>query len=148
MIATLRSAVYEALKKEEETFNMYTRFSNESKDQVLKDFFKSLAHDTQTDINTIKHLNLHSIIKFGLTIKFQVSKLQIDERTAKNIKDVAGAKDILKITIDKINADIEYYNHISEQSIFPEVKRLFHIVRDKKLEDKRKIKALMDFMEL
>jgi rubrerythrin len=146
MIAALRAAVYEALKREEETFNMYTRFSNEAKDQILRDFFRSLAQDVKTDIETMKRLDLHSIVKFGLAIKFQVSKCRIDERTAKSIKDVAGAKELLKVAIDEINADIEYYNHISEHSIFPEVNRLFRIIGDKELDHKCKLKALTDLL--
>lgn len=147
MIAALRGAVYEALRREEETLKMYTRFGNEAKDQVLRDFFKLLAQDVKTDIRTMKRLDLHSIVKFSLAIKFQVSKCQIDERTAKSIKDIENAKDILKVAIDEINTEIEYYNHISEHSIFPEVKRLFRIIGDKELEHKCKLKALMDLLE-
>ncbi|MBN1544167.1 hypothetical protein JW898_01760 [Candidatus Woesearchaeota archaeon] len=146
MISALRGAVYEALKREEETFRMYERFSKEAKDKVLRDFFSAMADDVKGDIHTLKNLNLHSIIKFGLSIKFQVRTCLIEEKTAASITDKAGAKEILKLALDEVNTDIEYYEHIAEHSLFPEVKRMFRIIADKELEHKCKIKAFEDII--
>jgi rubrerythrin len=147
MIAALRGAVYEALKREEEIHAMYRRFETESKDAALKDFFRRLAEDTKKDSDLMRRLDLHSMVKFGLSLKFDTPKVDIDEKTAKSIKDLAVAKDILKIATDELNADIEYYEHIAAHSLFPEVKRLFRIIADKKLEHKLRIKALGDLLD-
>lgn len=146
MIAALRGAVYEALKREEETLSMYERFAKEAKDKALQDFFTAMANDVKDDIHTLKNLNLHSIVKFGLAIKFHVRTCSIDEQSISTVQDKAGAGEILKLAIDEINADIEYYEHIAEHSLFPEVKRLFRIISDKELEHKCKLKALQDLL--
>ncbi|MBU2560828.1 MAG: hypothetical protein KKD17_00900 [Nanoarchaeota archaeon] len=146
MIVALRGAVYEALKREEETLQMYERFVNEAKDKALQDFFSAMVNDVKGDIHTLKNLNLHSIVKFGLAIKFQVRTCSIDERTAASMTDKEGTKEILKLAVDEVNADIEYYEHVAEHSLFPEVKRLFRIIADKELEHKCKIKALQDLI--
>ncbi|MFC1740952.1 hypothetical protein ACFL3V_00245 [Nanoarchaeota archaeon] len=147
MIAAMRGAVYEALKREEKSFDMYVRLRQEAKDQVLKDFFFMLAEDTKKDMHTLKHLNLHSIIKFGLAIKFSTPQFEIDDKILKGITDKPGALDIIKLCIDEVNADIEYYEHISNNTLFPEVKRLFRIISDKELEHKAKLLALRDLLE-
>jgi len=146
MITALRGAVYEALKREEETLSMYERLSKEAKDQYVKDFFIALAKDVKADITTMKNLNLHSIVKFGLAIRFNVSSCQIDEQGASKIQDKEGVAELLKLAIDELDADIEYYEHIAEHSLFPEVKRLFRILADKELEHKCKLKALQDLI--
>jgi hypothetical protein len=63
------------------------------------------------------------------------------------MRDLQGAKEILKLAGDELNADIEYYEHIAAHSIFPEVKRLFRIIGDKELEAKYRIKAFVDLLE-
>ncbi len=147
MITQLRGAVFEALKREEETLSMYERFTKEAKDKALQDFFIALSNDVKTDIHMMKNLNLHSIVKFGLSIKFQTRTCSIDEKNIATIHDKAGAKEILKLAIDEINADIEYYEHIADHALFPEVKRLFRIIADKELDHKCKLKALQDLIE-
>ena len=147
MITQLRGAVYEALKREEETLSMYERFSKEAKDKALQDFFVAMANDVKTDIHMMKNLNLHSIVKFGLAIKFQTRTCSIDEKDISTIQDKEGSKEILKLAIDEINADIEYYEHIADHALFPEVKRLFRIIADKELDHKCKLKALEDLIE-
>jgi len=148
MIAALRGAVYEALTRKEEMRKLYDRLASESKDKMLKDFFLVLADDCTKDTYLLKRLDLHSIIKFGLAIKFEVPKFEIDERIIKSsIKDVANAKELLKLATDELNADIEYYEHIAAHSIFPEVKRLFRIIGDKELEAKYRMKAFTDLLE-
>jgi hypothetical protein len=148
MIAALRGAVYEALTRKEEMRKLYERLSGEAKDNLVKDFFKVLADDCAKDTYLLKRLDLHSIIKFGLAIKFEVPKFEIDERLIKTgVKDLQGAKEILKLAGDELNADIEYYEHIAAHSIFPEVKRLFRIIGDKELEAKYRIKAFVDLLE-
>lgn len=147
MIAALRGAVFEALKREEESLKMFERLASETRDEKLKDFLMFMARDTKDDIRMLKHLNLHSIIKFGLHIRFESPKVEIDEDTVRQIRDKEGAKEVLKVAIDQLDANIEYYNHIADHSIFPEVKRLFRIVSDKELEDKSRLKALMDLLE-
>jgi hypothetical protein len=82
MIAALRGAVYEALTRKEEMRKLYERLSGEAKDNLVKDFFKVLADDCAKDTYLLKRLDLHSIIKFGLAIKFEVPKFEIDERPA------------------------------------------------------------------
>ena len=94
----------------------------------------------------LKHLNLHSIIKFGLSLKFEAPKIEIDQELIKGITDIQGAVEILKVAIDQLNANIEYYEHIADHSLFPEVKRLFRIIADKELEDKSRMKALKDMI--
>lgn len=147
MIAALRGAVYEALKRQEDELEMFERLAGEAKDEKLKDFLKFMAEDTKKDINMMKHLNLHSIIKFGLHMKFEAPKVVIDETMVNAITDKAGAREILKVAIDQLNVNIEYYDHIAEHSLFPEVKRLFRILSDKELEDKSRMKAFMDLLE-
>jgi len=148
MIAALRGAVYEALTRKEEMRKLYDRLAGEAKDKVLKDFFLVLAEDCNKDTYLLKRLDLHSIIKFGLAIKFEVPKFEIDERIIKSsVKDVTNAKELLKLAADELNADIEYYEHIAAHSIFPEVKRLFRIIGDKELEAKYRMKAFMDLLE-
>lgn len=147
MIAALRGAVYEALKREEDCLAMFERLEGESDDSVFKGFLKFMADDTKKDIHMLKHLNLHSIIKFGLTIKFEAPKVNIDEKLISGIQDKAAAKESLKIAIDQMKTNIEYYEHIAEHSIFPEVKRLFRIIGDKELEDMSRLKALNDMLE-
>jgi len=147
MIAALRGAVIEAVRRGEEELKMYERLEGETEDEKLKDFLKFMAEDTKKDIHMLKHLNLHSIIKFGLHIKFEAPKIEIDETLIDGIKDKPAAREMLKIAIDQINANIEYYDHIAEHSIFPETKRLFRIISDKDLEDKSRLKALYDLLE-
>ncbi|MBW2965289.1 hypothetical protein KY363_07570 [Candidatus Woesearchaeota archaeon] len=146
MIAALRGAVVEALNREEENLKMFRRLVNEAKDQGLKDFFDSLIKDTEADIHMLKRINLHSIMKFGLVMKFETPKVEIDEKLVKSISDKAGAKGILKIAIDQSSTNIEYYEHIADNSIFAETKRLFRIIADKELEHKSRLLALMDFL--
>ncbi len=146
MIAALRGAVMEALKREEEDNEMFKRLAGECKDDKLKEFLEFMAKDTEEDIHMLKHLNLHSIIKFGLHIKFEAPKIEIDESLVKGIKDVESAKEILKVAVDQLDTNIEYYEHIAEHALFPEVKRLFRIVADKELEDKSRVRALMDML--
>jgi rubrerythrin len=147
MIAALRGAIIEALKREEENLNMFERLASEAKDKKLKDFLKLMAEDTKKNTDMLKHLNLHSIMKFGLRLKFKVPEIEIDETITAAITDVQGAKDILKIALDQLNVNIEYYDHIAEHSIFPESKRMFRILSDKELEDKSKVKAFLDMIE-
>lgn len=147
MIAQLRGAVYEALKREEDSLAMFERLAEETKDPMFKGFLKFMAEDTKADIHMLKHLNLHSIIKFGLHIKFEAPKVKIDDTLITGITDKAGAREALKIAIDQKTTNIEYYEHIAEHSIFPEVKRLFRIIGDKELEDKSRLKALNDMLE-
>lgn len=146
MIAALRGAVYEALKREEEDFKMFTRLAQETQEPALQEFLLSLAKDTQEDMHMLKHLNLHSIVKYGMALKFEAPKISIDENLVKSIADTAAAKELLNIAIDELNMNIEYYEHIANHSIFPEVKRLFHLLADKELEDKSRIKALYDLL--
>ena len=147
MIAALRGAIYEALKRQEDELEMFERLAGEAKDEKLKYFLKFMAEDTKKNISMMKHLNLHSIIKFGLHMKFEAPKIVIDETMVNAIADKAGAREILKIAIDQLNANIEYYEHIAEHSLFPEVKRLFRILSDKELEDKSRMNAFMDLLE-
>ena len=146
MIAALRGAVFEAIKREEENFKMFQRLADEAKDDKLKEFLLLMAEDTKKDIKMLKNLNLRSIMKFGLRFKFEAPKIEIDESTVRAIKDVAGAKEILKIAIDQLNVNIEYFEHIADHSFFPEVKRLLRIIADKELEDKSRLKALFDLI--
>jgi rubrerythrin len=147
MIAALRGAVFEGIKREEENLKMFERLASEAKDAKLKEFLKFMAEDTKKDIHMLKHLNLHSIMKFGMKLKFESEKLDIDGKLTGAIKDTQEAKEILKVAIDQLNANIEYYDHIAEHSVFPESKRLFRILSDKELEDKSRVKALYDLLE-
>ena len=147
MIAALRGAIFEALKREEEDLKMFERFCAESKDPAMKDFFKALADDTKEDMKMLKNLNLHSIMKFGLTIKFKAPAVEIDDKLVRSIKDKEAARECLKLALDQLNTNIEYYEHIAEHSVFPETKRLLRIIADKELEDKSRVKALMDLLE-
>ena len=79
MIAALRGAVYEALKREEEDYKMFMRLAGESKDAALSDFLHGMAKDTQEDMHMLKHLNLHSIVKYGMALKFEAPKVSIDD---------------------------------------------------------------------
>lgn len=146
MISALRGAVYEALKREEDIDKMYERLASEAKDTALKEFFASLAHDAKRDMTMLKHLDLHSIIKFGLAIKFDAPGCKVDERLVNAIKDKANAKEMLKIASDQMDVNIEYYEHIAAHSIFPDVKRLFRIIADKELEHKCLLKSLSDLI--
>ncbi len=146
MIAALRGAVYEALKREEDIVSMYDTLSKESKDEVLHRFFHDISEDARRDIHMIKRLNLQSIVKFGLSIKFQAPSCKVDEHMAKSIKDIAGAKEQLKIALDQMNANIEYYEHVSDHALSIDVRRLFRILADKELEHKCLLKALEDLI--
>jgi len=146
MISALRGAVMDALRREEESLNLYIRLGKEATDKIVTDFFSALENDIRKDLDTLKRLNLYSIVKFGLAIKFVTSSCNIDEKGIKEIKDVAGTKELLKLAESEINTDIEYYEHISNHSLFPEVKRLFRILADKELEHKCKIRALQDLL--
>jgi rubrerythrin len=146
MISALRGAIFEALKREEEIEKMYERLAGEAKDHALKEFFSSLARDARRDTNMLKHLDLHSIIKFGLAIKFDAHGCKVDEHLVKGIADKANANELLKIATDQMDANIEYYEHIAAHSIFPDVKRLFRIIADKELEHKCLLKSLSDFL--
>ncbi|MBW2967972.1 hypothetical protein KY362_05795, partial [Candidatus Woesearchaeota archaeon] len=136
MIAALRGAIYEALRREEEDQKMFKRLAEECKDPPLCQFLTSLAEDTERDMHMLKHLNLRSIIKYGLALKFEAPKVEIDNTLLNSITDKPGARETLKIAIDQIDTNIEYYEHIANHSIFPEVKRLFRLLSDKELEDK------------
>lgn len=146
MIAALRGAVFESLKREEDIDKMYGRLAGEAKDLALKEFFTSLAHDTKRDMTMMKHLDLHSIIKFGLAIKFDAPSCKVDEQLVKAIADKANAKELLKIASDQMDVNIEYYEHIASYSIFPDVKRLFRIIADKELEHKCLLRSLSDLI--
>ncbi len=147
VIAAMRGAVFEALKRQEETFSMYDRFSKEATDKILSDFFRSLADDVKGHIDMMKQLNLHSIIKFGLPIKLDITSFHFDQEKLHHIKDKANALELLKLGIDEVNADIEYYDHIAEHALFPEIKRLFRVLADKELDHKSKMKVLYDILE-
>jgi rubrerythrin len=147
MIAALRGAVFEALKREDDMVAMFDQLTSEAKDDVLKKFFHALAEDARRDVHMLKRLDLHSIVKFGLAIKFEAPSCKVDEHTVKTIKDVAGAKEQLKIALDQLNVNIEYCEHIAEHALFPDVKRLFRILADKELEHKCILKAMMDLLE-
>jgi rubrerythrin len=146
MIAALRGAVYESLKREEENKAMFDRLAAEARDHGLKEFFKAVAKDTEADIHMLKNLNLHSIVKFGLSIKFAAKRVEINDRLVKSIRDTKSAKECLKVAIDQVNANIEYYEHIADHSVFPETKRLFRIIADKELEHKSRLRALNDML--
>jgi rubrerythrin len=147
MIAALRGAVYEALKREEDIASMYDRLSRESKDEVMQTFFRTLADDARKDIHMLKRLDLHSIVKFGLAIRFEAPTCKVDEHMARSIKEVATAKEQLKIATDQMDTNIEYYNHIADHALSPDVKRLFRILADKELQHKCLLKALADLLE-
>ncbi|MFH1668640.1 MAG: ferritin family protein [Candidatus Woesearchaeota archaeon] len=146
-ISAVRGAVFEGLKRQEEIFAMYDRFSKEATDKILSDFFRSLADDVKGHIDMMKHLNLHSIVKFGLPIKFNIKSFHFDQEKLHHIKDKANAKELLKLGIDEVNADIEYYEHIANHALFPEVKRIFRVLADKELDHKSKMKVLYDVLE-
>ncbi|HII71394.1 TPA: hypothetical protein HA265_01415 [Candidatus Woesearchaeota archaeon] len=146
MIAALRGAITEALKREEENVKMFERLAGEAKDAKLKEFLTTLGDDSKKDIDMLKHLNLHSIMKFGLRLKFKTPQIEIDEEFLRQVKDLQGAKDILKLVLDQLNTNIEYYDHVAEHTIFPEAKRMFRILSDKELEDKSKVKAFLDMI--
>jgi rubrerythrin len=147
MLAALRGAIYEALKREEENLKMFERFCAESDDEALKGFFRALAEDTKQDMKMLKNLNLHSIMKFGMRIKFKAPKVEIDSALVDSIKNKEAARQCLKLSIDQLNTNIEYYEHIADHSVFPENKRLLRIIADKELEDKSRVKALLDLLE-
>ncbi len=146
-LAAIRGAIFEALKRGEETYSMYDRFSKEAKDKLIADFFRGLADEVRSHMTRLKNLNIHSIAKFGLTIRFETTPFSIDEKHIMGLIDKDGSKELLKLAIDEINADIEYYNHIAEHSVFPETKRMFRVIADKELDHKSKMKALMDLLE-
>ncbi|NQU78272.1 hypothetical protein HQ545_00735 [Candidatus Woesearchaeota archaeon] len=146
MIGALRGAIFEALKKKEEFIQMLKRLFDECRDDKFKEFLQLMIKDGEDDTHMLKHLNLQNIMKRGLSIKFKAPEIVIDDSFIKKIIDVDSAKDSLKIAIDQINTNIEYYEHIADHSVFPEVKRLFRLIADKDLEDKARMKALYDLL--
>jgi rubrerythrin len=131
-----------AIRKEAEAYNLYTTYSDLSKNPGTKVMFKELADEEQKHREILEGVEKKDVTEYKLeTIPdLKISDFTDDQEFSTDM-DYAAA---LRLAIKREEAALKLYNHIGAGTEHPELKKVFAVLAQEESKHKLRLESEYD----